>query len=187
MAVIRKDFKYKKIKNLLSQDEVSLLRSYTKIKHRTNKGNFDNKQNNNWDTSFYADPIMESLMLIKKKKIEEVTGLKLHCTYTFWRMYSYNADLKEHKDRPACEISCTVMIGSCGVPWPIYMDGEPIDLEPGDGAVYLGREVKHWRKNFAGDWQSQVFMHYVDAQGPYRNEIVDGRCMFGTQKGDYAF
>ena len=66
MGSIR-DFKYKKIKNFLSKDQVSLLNHYCKMKHIINIDNFDFNQSNVGDTYFYADPAMEALMLDKKK------------------------------------------------------------------------------------------------------------------------
>jgi hypothetical protein len=72
---------------------------------------------------------MESLMVNKLELMQKETGLELFPTYAFWRMYTLHADLKKHKDRPSCEISVTVMIGSDGTPWPIYMDGTEINLE----------------------------------------------------------
>ena len=47
-----KDFKYKKIKNFLSKDEIILLDNYCRIKHRVNFENFDMHQNPNGDTYY---------------------------------------------------------------------------------------------------------------------------------------
>lgn len=175
------DFKYKLIKNFLTQEEVKLLTDYCKIKHRVNFDSFD-FTNDNGDTRFYADPIMESLMINKKQLMEKETGLELLCTYAFWRMYTKNADLKKHKDRPACEISVTVMIGSDGTSWPIYMDGKEFNLTAGDAAVYLGCEVEHWREEFKGDWHAQTFLHYVDKNGKNKEWEKDKRLTYGLVK-----
>ena len=110
------------------------------------------------------------------------TGLELLPTYAFWRMYTLNADLKKHKDRPSCEISVTIMIGSDGTIWPIYMDGAELNLGPGDAAIYLGCEIEHWREEFKGDWQAQTFLHYVDKNGPNKEWVKDKRLMYGEQK-----
>ena len=148
MGIIGKDFKYKIIKNFLSKDEIDLFSLYCEIRHRTNFTEFDFEQNNIGDTYFYGDPIMDSLMLKKQSLMEKETGKKLLATYSFWRTYTKFAILKKHTDRPACEISVTILIGSDKTKWPIYMDGNPIDLERGDAAVYLGCEVEHWREEF---------------------------------------
>ena len=172
--MIRKDFKYKKIKNFLTKDELELFTKYMIIRHKWNINNFDFKQDQ-WDTCFYTDPLSESLLLTKQQLVEKETGIELFPTYSFTRMYTFASNLKEHSDRPACEISVTVMLGSDGTPWPIYMEDTPILLEPGDACIYLGCDLKHRRDEFEGDWHSQVFLHYVDKKGPNAKEKFDGR------------
>jgi hypothetical protein len=174
------DFKYKLIKNFLTKEEILLLEKYCRIKHRINQSSFDLNQNDNGDTYFYGDPLMESLMLNKLELMQKETGLELLPTYAFWRMYTLHADLKKHKDRPSCEISATVMIGSDKTKWPIYMDGAELNLEPGDAAIYLGCEVEHWREEFNGDWQAQTFLHYVNKNGSYKDFVLDNRAAYGV-------
>tara|TARA_R100001015_G_C4622442_1_gene179882 strand:+ start:1177 stop:1731 length:555 start_codon:yes stop_codon:yes gene_type:complete len=182
MGVIGKDFKFKKVKNFLTKSETNILKDYTIMKHRTNITSFDDSSNV-LDTKFYGDPVMESVLLNKQKLMEKETGMKLLPTYAFWRMYTYLAELKKHKDRPACEISTTIMLGSDGdCEWPIFMEGVRVDLKPGDAVIYLGCELKHWRETFKGDWQSQVFMHYVNKNGKYADWHKDKRPAFGIGK-----
>jgi len=180
--MIRKDFKYKVIKNFLTQEEIKLLTDYCRIKHRLNFDNFDFIQSGTGDTYFYGDPLMESLMVNKLEIMKKETGMDLLPTYAFWRMYTMFADLKPHKDRPSCEVSVTVMIGSDGTKWPIFMEGTKIELEPGDAAIYLGCEVEHWREEFKGDWHAQCFLHYVDKNGPNKEYFKDKRPLYGLQK-----
>mgnify|MGYP003649126177 FL=1 len=175
MGTIGKDFNYKLIKNFISKQEINLLKVYTEIKHRSNFSKFDFNQSGIGATKFYGDPITESLMFKYKSKMEKVTGKKLLPTYSFWRMYTYNADLKKHKDRPSCEISATVNISNDGTKWPIFMDNKPFNLEPGDAAIYLGCEIEHWREKFKGDYNAQVFLHYVDAFGKNTEYLMDKR------------
>ena len=177
--MIGKDFLYKKIKNVLTKDEINLLNTYCIIKHKTNKTNFDLKQNNNGDTCFYNDSLMTSLLEQKRSLIENYCGKKLWPTYAFWRMYSKYATLEPHTDRPSCEISVTINIGSSGEMWPLFMDGNMIELEPGEGAIYLGCKLKHWREEFKGDWSAQVFLHYVDQEGPYSDFKWDKKLFLG--------
>ena len=180
--MIRKDFKYKVIKNFLTQEEIKLLTDYCRIKHRLNFDNFDFSIPGNADTYFYGDPLMESLMVNKLEIMKKETGMELLPTYAFWRMYTMFADLPKHKDRVSCEISVTVMLGSDGNKWPIFMDGTEFHLEPGDAAIYLGCEVEHWRKEFKGDWHAQCFLHYVDKNGPNKEYFKDKRPLYGLQK-----
>ena len=173
------NFKYKIIKNFLTIEETKLLVDYCRIRHRINFDSFEFKQNNNGDTCYYADPLMESLMINKLDIMQKETKLELSPTYSFWRMYTFNADLKKHTDRPACEISVTVMLGSDETPWPIYIDKAEINLQPGDAAIYLGCELEHWREVFKGDWHAQTFLHYVNKNGPNKEWEKDKRLLYG--------
>ena len=66
-----KEFKYKKIENFLTKEQISLMSHYCKLKHIVNKDSFDFVQSNVGDTRFYADPLMEALMLDKRKLLEQ--------------------------------------------------------------------------------------------------------------------
>lgn len=130
----------------------------------------------------YADPAMEALLSAKQNEIESRTGLSLFPTYSYFRIYSPNDELKPHRDRPACEISCTVCLGKFykepQYHWPILMESTPLELEVGDGAVYRGLEVTHSRPPFHqpnGSWHLQVFLHYVDANGSHVDQKYDKR------------
>jgi uncharacterized protein Veg len=184
MGIIGKDFKYKIIKNFLTLEEVETAKNYFIIRHRLNIDQFDEKQmqSSTCDSYWYADPLTESFLLSKRKKMEEVTQLELLPTYSYSRLYTYLATLEKHKDRPSCEISVTVMVDSSGEKWPIFMDGTELNLEPGDAAVYLGCEVEHWREAFQGDWHSQFFLHYVNKNGKYTSFFKDNRVLWGQVK-----
>ena len=177
------------IKQALEKDVTNFVLNYFMIKRQVastlKENKYISKFNEDWGTwsdsqvpntySHYADIVMETLLIKLHSKMEKETGLKLHPTYSFFRIYSFNADLKKHVDRESCEISVTVMIGSDGTEWPIYMNDKPVELMPGDACIYMGREVKHYRKNFKGDWHSQVFLHYVDQEGPFKDFKYDKR------------
>ena len=180
--MIRKDFKFKKLKNFLTLEEIALLKDYVIIRNRINeyppKSDEVSQEPNFY---MYGDAVFDSLMLQKRKRVEEETGLKLLPTYSYFRMYTQYSSLKKHSDRPSCEISVTALIDSDGTEWPIYMDGNPVYLEPGEAAIYLGAEVEHWRDEFKGDYASQVFMHYVDRDGSHTDYYKDKRDLYGTK------
>lgn len=175
---------YKVVKNFLSKKECDLLTDYTRIRHRLHRSYTEAPQVG-IVASHYGDPLMESLMLNKRKEIEEHTGYKLLPTYSFYRVYTKYTDLPEHQDRPACEISATIMLGSDKTPWPISMGKKEITQEPGDAVFYKGCDIPHARKEFLGDWHSQVFLHYVDANGPYTSYYMDRRLRWGEIKPDF--
>ena len=56
---------------------------------------------------------------------------------------------------------------------------EPQELDVGDAMIYDGVRCEHWRDEFKGDNQYQVFMHYVDAHGKYKDLKYDGRDKLG--------
>ncbi len=181
MGVIGKNFKFKKIKNFLTKDEVELANYYFEMSHRTNLDRWGTQINcSNSDTSFYGDKLTESFLLKKKKLIEKKISKKLLPTYSFWRMYTKYSDLKKHIDRPSCEISVSVSVGNDGTKWPIFIDGHEINLEKGDAVIYLGRECPHWREEFLGDWCAQFFLHYVVADGEFKDYYMDKRIYWGT-------
>lgn len=130
---------------------------------------------------------------------EEASGLKLLPTYAYARWYEPGEVLKIHRDRPSCEVSATLTLGFEGDVWPIYM-GSPSDepteyrrvdesknivhaknvgkikMDAGDAVLYRGCEMYHWRDEYSeGKWQAQVFLHYVDANGPHAEWIYDKR------------
>lgn len=110
------------------------------------------------------------LMCAKLTAVEQVSGLRLLPTYTYARHYQHYEQLKKHTDRPACEISVTLNLSS-DREWPIFMerDGKPVPVTmgPGDAVIYRGMDVPHWRDFFEGYSCAQVFMHYVDMDGPH--------------------
>jgi hypothetical protein len=48
--------------------------------------------------------------------------------------------------------------------------------------VYHGTELEHWRDKFEGNMQYQLFMHYVDSEGKYKDRVFDGRPNLGLKK-----
>ena len=133
--------------------------------------------------SKYADPAMETILLMLQKRVEEVTNLELFPTYSFYRVYRKGAVLKKHLDRPSCEISTTVFLGrSDETSWPIFMQNTPISLERGQMVVYRGCELEHWRDAMPGtedSWHVQGFFHYVDKNGPNSEYKWDKRQSIG--------
>ena len=48
-------------------------------------------------------------------------------------------------------------------------------MQPGDAIIYRGCEVDHWREEFKGIMQSQVFFHYCNRNGPFKDAKFDCR------------
>ena len=128
-------------------------------------------------------PTLDSLLEQLTPIISEVTGKKLHPTYAYARKYAPGDELKIHKDRPSCEISATITLGFKGEQWPIYVgnkedksDSKKIDMNVGDAIIYKGCDLFHWREKYTeGEGQFQIFIHYVDADGPNKEWKYDKR------------
>jgi hypothetical protein len=59
---------------------------------------------------------------------------------------------------------------------------EEVKMEVGDAVLYRGCEKYHWRDEFKGKWQAQVFLHYVDQNGPHADWKYDKRESLGISK-----
>jgi hypothetical protein len=128
----------------------------------------------------YGDPAFDGLLEYLRPRIEKRSGLRLSPTYSYFRLYKHGDMLKRHRDRPACEVSVSLNIGQ--VPsdmWPLYVEGNVGPycalLSPGDALLYRGIDVFHWREPFQGNHLVQVFLHYVDRDGPHADQKFDGR------------
>ena len=127
--------------------------------------------------------LFDSLLEQLTPHIEQATGKKLFPTYAYARWYAPGDELKIHRDRPSCEISATITLGFEGNPWPIYMGYDEnkincnsIPMKVGDAVIYQGEKLYHWREKYVeGQWQAQVFIHYVDQNGPNAEWKYDKR------------
>ena len=126
----------------------------------------------------YSDLVMETLLQQMKPLMEKETETNLIETYSYARIYKKGDELKKHKDRDSCEISCTMNLG--GEQWPIYLDGNKITLSSGDMLIYRGCDVEHWRDPFTGDNCAQVFLHYNKLDGKFgKTNKYDTRPLLG--------
>ncbi|MCI0338645.1 MAG: hypothetical protein L0226_13795 [Acidobacteria bacterium] len=128
----------------------------------------------------YANPMTEVLLQNLCPTIENIVGHPLYPTFSYLRVYLKGADLKKHVDRESCEISVTLTIQTGGAHiWPVFLDVSGrivrVELEPGDGLIYKGCEIPHWRDTFGGERQVQIFLHYVRQNGPYSEYKFDRR------------
>lgn len=55
-----------------------------------------------------------------------------------------------------------------------FQPNDRVEMEEGDGAVYLGCETLHWRERITGNTLAQIFLHYVMADGPFAAHCFDG-------------
>ena len=136
----------------------------------------------------YGDPAFDLAMIFSREDIGQIVGKNLIPQYTYARIYNKGSDLKIHSDRPECQYSVTLSLGGeYDKPWPIWIKdragkSHEVPLEEGDMLVYSGCELEHWREEFEGETQYQLFMHYVDADGEFKDRVFDGRSNIGLKK-----
>lgn len=182
--------KYQPVKSIVDEPLLSIVSQYALLDELNNFSPEGKNGQVAESHSVYGDLLMESILLNIKPIIEQATSLDLLPTYSYYRVYRPGSILKSHLDRPACEISATVCFGqnyqdNDQYNWPMYVDGIPIITEPGDAIVYKGCEVEHWRDEFLAppySYHVQGFFHYVDANGPYKDQANDQRLFFGQRK-----
>lgn len=137
--------------------------------------------------NYYSDGFMDSLLEMLLPRLEAESGKRLFPTYSYFRLYKHGDVLKRHQDRPSCEISATLNLGYVAQePWPIWIEAggatKSFSLDPGDALLYKGIEVPHWRDKFPGERCAQVFLHYVDQNGPHRDFAYDKRKGLATSR-----
>lgn len=128
-------------------------------------------------------PVLGELILKQcQARIEEAVGRDLLRAYAYWRVYYEGADLVPHTDRKASEIAVSISIASdpAGQNWPIMVEdfgGNEVvaDLKPGDGIIYLGRDVSHWREELKAKSHKQLMLFYVLKDGDYQEYVFDRR------------
>ena len=139
--------------------------------------------------ALYGFVAFEGLLLQLLPTMTTITGKRLLPAYAYGRIYYNGAVMHKHTDRPSCEYSATLTLSTDGVPWDIWMsdskgEAKPLTLREGDMCVYKGSELEHWRDEYSGDKQMQVFLHYVDADGQYKDHAYDKRPMLGLKKDE---
>lgn len=105
--------------------------------------------------------------------VSRVVGEAIKPSYVYMACYLEGAELKKHTDRPQCEFSVTLCLDFSPEPeaatsWPIGLDTAEgkvtIYQALGDGLVYRGTRLPHYRSRLAQGYTStSIFFHYVPA------------------------
>ena len=175
---------YALVLGLVEPAACSFLREYVAVAETA--GRFKRDDPAMPDTpSCYGDPFMEALLERLLPRVELHSGRSLSPTYSYFRHYKRGDVLSRHTDRPSCEISVTMNLSHIGPrPWPLWIEagGVPrcLELGPGDAVLYRGIDLPHWREAFDGTRSLQVFLHYVDRDGPGAEWVFDKRAGLST-------
>lgn len=155
----------------------------------------------------YSHPEYREIHSEIRTILETELGKKLYNTYFYDRFYFPGQELQKHVDRPACEISITIHIGTDlkgkKADWPIwiktpdlYADDlkkiittpgaeKSVILNPGDGLVYKGCERPHWREKMPDcGWFKKLIYKTKD---PYYHQIFFHYVLQDGQRAHCAF
>jgi len=202
--------KYVHLQGFLNKDNCAQL--VTELHKLVDAGNTRKDEQCPLSQAIHGAPVFDSLLEQLVPNFEQASGKRLYPTYAYARLYAPGDELKIHTDRPSCEISATLTLGFEGDVWPIWMadyveenqgrevtvqDGDKkwianeaeIKMDVGDAVLYRGMDKVHWRGPYKeGKWQAQVFLHYVDADGPHAEWKYDKRPKLSHHtKPDYTF
>jgi len=167
--------KFVVIRNILDPHVVKFLASYYWNMQQQTDGQFS-RDWTSWNGK--GDACADTVLYMLRSAIEAHTGLELLPTYSFVRSYRKGDRLGRHRDGPANEVSCAMCI-SKDVKWPLgFGDGDKeytVHLEPGDGAIYRGFDLEHWRDRYDGENQVQVIVGYIIKGGEFDAHRFYGR------------
>ena len=138
---------------------------------RDYKNNLFESQENQVEgsASRYWYPQYRKIHTDVRLKLEKILKRKLYNTYYFDRFYFPGQELLLHTDRDACEISVTVHVSTnltgADADWPICLIGQDekpvcVSLQPGDGLLYKGCELPHWRNPMPEPENKEVEYYY---------------------------
>jgi hypothetical protein len=138
--------------------------------------------------SLSGDAALDAVLEWIRPKVSRLVGFDLAPTYSFTRQYAKGDVLERHTDRDACEISVTasIQIPKGAGPSVLYLkppnfQQTRVEMFEGDGCIYAGTEVEHWRERFCVDGYIQLFLHFIAKHGRnYPKLMFDGRECLGA-------
>lgn len=155
------------VKNILDKDLCKFISIQGEFDHlRAPKQNSDQVFGSQEMYDSLSTKILNAIFL---EKIKNILGLEsIYTTYGFYRKYHKFQELVRHTDRPECEISISICLDmhQKNKPWEIFFENEKQGTiysgkpEVGDGIIYMGEELPHWREKCTQKWVKQIFLHY---------------------------
>ncbi len=119
----------------------------------------------------HNEPVARVLHRLLAPFVSALAGEPYRPSYVYFSSYRPGATLKPHVDRAQCELSISLLLDYTpepdgASPWPIHLGAPgaavPVSLGLGDGLVYRGQEVTHFREALPdGHTSTSLFLHYV--------------------------
>jgi len=178
--------RYLLVKGILPQTILEYLKVYYAILMANNR--FCNDSQCPSSLSLGGDAALDAVLEWIRPEVSRLVGFDLAPTYSYTRQYARGEVLTRHTDRAACEISVTASIqipkgaGPSVVRLkPPTFDETKVEMFEGDGCVYAGTEVEHWRERFRVGGYIQLFLHFIAKHGRnYPKLMFDGRECLGA-------
>jgi hypothetical protein len=178
--------RYLLVKGLLPSPILDYLKVYYAVLMANNKFRHDDLCPTS--LSLGGDPGLDAFLEWIRPEVSQLVGFDLAPTFSYTRQYAKGELLPRHRDRPACEVSVTVSIRipKGAGPSIVHLKAPKlkktkVEMFEGDGCVYAGTEVEHWRERFRVGGYIQLFLHFVKKPGRnYPKLKFDGRECLGA-------
>lgn len=171
---LRRD-RYATLRGLLHPTQVAALRRYYRQLVAEGHVRFDDRQVP-LRYSSHNEPLSRFFQRRLAGLLSELAGEPMKPSYAFFASYTPGAVLEPHRDREQCALSVSLLLDYAPEPddlspWPLWLgrggeagrsDAAAIHLGLGDGLVYRGTELLHWRDALPeGQASTSIFLHYV--------------------------
>ncbi|MGI9344537.1 MAG: hypothetical protein ACR2QV_17040 [Gammaproteobacteria bacterium] len=163
--------RYTELRGIIPVAQQRMLRAY--VRTLVERGYFPALDDGQVElrAAIHNEPTIASLHHGLAELLSDIAGEKLLASYCYLSHYVGGAVLERHLDRPQCAYNLSVVFDMSGAapepePWPIYLelDGKAVavNLRVGDGLMYSGTEIPHWRDALPADQTAVVcFFHFV--------------------------
>ena len=125
---------YEVIRNFLEPEFVKFVQEYFFVRINAQQATVDSQAP--FSYSFYADPLIETILGKSCNPLSDLVGFKLLPQYTYTRLYKEKDELVIHRDRPSCEISATLALGLPDGLYLQYQNSRTQDTVVGPSGVH---------------------------------------------------
>ncbi len=109
-------------------------------------------------------PFFTNIHLMLVDRAGTIFGNAVKPSYVFVSMYDDERSVcPVHIDNADCRFTIDVCLNQKSV-WPLFINDQPYELNPGDAVCYSGTHQPHYREKIQpGNFCDLVFFHFVPA------------------------
>ncbi|WP_353500390.1 hypothetical protein [Vibrio chaetopteri] len=136
---------YQILREALTDRELDSIMRYLAIMKNMGalKGNADGHSAH----MYYSIPYFEALLSSFALTVSEAVGEEVYPCYSFLWNYKKGHEVPKHRDRDAVDYIVSFNINNKGEDdWPIYIEGERVDLRNKEALILDGKALVHWRE-----------------------------------------